>query len=128
MLAISYQRTAGTARIHTENKFMRPVCLSLWYQFGSICMDCFFNIYHTSDGQDTRIFSENGTFINRSEWYNIAVDVNGISPFKIFLEAVFNDNKSEVPEAILVDDTLITYRPCKGKYKYNSSIRLSGLD
>ncbi|XP_063444924.1 uncharacterized protein LOC134725211 [Mytilus trossulus] len=117
IIAISYNNTAGTARIITDNEFIRPICLSLWYQYLTTCvdMDCVFNIYHTSDSKETILFSENGTSIDPGKWYNLSVDVNGIGPFNIILEAAFYNNKSKTVEAISVDDTSIAYRPCKGE-------------
>ncbi|XP_063444923.1 uncharacterized protein LOC134725210 isoform X2 [Mytilus trossulus] len=124
---ISYNSSAGTARIITDIEFMRPICLSLWYQYLSTCvdMDCFFNIYHTSDSKETLLFRENGTSIDPGKWYNISVDVNGIGPYKIMLEAVFNNNKSKATEAISVDDTSIAYRPCKGEEIHTTCLDLS---
>ncbi|XP_063446952.1 uncharacterized protein LOC134726477 [Mytilus trossulus] len=70
---------------------------------------------HTRVSHETLLFSENGTSIDLGKWYNISVDVNGIGPFKIILEAAFYNNKSKTVEAISVDDTSIAYRPCKGE-------------
>lgn len=116
IIVVSNSKTAGTARIHTNNEFMGSICLTLWYQFYLNCTDCIFNIYQTSNSKEKLIITINGTSTFYNKWFNISVDINGKGPFGIILEALFNNSKKVPVRAILIDDTSIAYRSCQGKY------------
>ncbi|CAC5424397.1 unnamed protein product [Mytilus coruscus] len=115
LLARSWGHRAGIARIDTNAEFMEPICLSLWYQFYSNSFDCYFSIYKISGGNETLLYTVNSnpTFFNN--WINILVDVYGQDPFKIALDADFKQFNSTAVRAILIDDTSIAYRPCRGQ-------------
>ncbi|CAC5410595.1 unnamed protein product [Mytilus coruscus] len=115
MTAFSFSGTAGTARINTDNEFMKPICLSLWYQFYIRSFDCSFSIYKISDGNQTLLFTAEGNSTSLGQWINILVDVYEQVPFKITLEAHFKYRNSNLARAILIDDTSIVHRPCQGK-------------
>lgn len=115
LFAISWIGRAGITRIDTDNAFMKPICLSLWYNFRGNSFDCSFNIYRVSGGNDTLLYTENGNQTFHNTWIKITVDVYGPDPFKIALEADFTYRHNSAVRAIKIDDTSIAYRPCRGK-------------
>lgn len=115
VVAFSFIGKAGNSRIETDKEFMEPICLSLWYQFHMNAFDCYFKIYKISDGHYTLLYTANGNSTFFNTWINITVDVYGQDPFKITLEADFKQFNSTAVRAILIDDTSIAYRPCRGK-------------
>ncbi|CAG2227600.1 unnamed protein product [Mytilus edulis] len=115
MIALSIYGTAGTALVYTNNSFMEPICLSLWYQFYHNAYDCSFSIYKITDGNQTLLFTVDGNFTFYDKWINISVDVYGQDPFKMALEADFKQRDSTDVRWIIIDDTSIAYRPCQEK-------------
>ncbi|CAC5410590.1 unnamed protein product [Mytilus coruscus] len=113
--AFSYGGKAGTTRIDSEKEFVEPICLSLWYQLYDNAFDCFFSIYKITDGNQTLLFTVDGNSSIFNTWINKSVDVYGQDPFKIVLEADFQQRNSTAARAVLIDDTSIAYRPCEGK-------------
>lgn len=103
------------SRIDTDNEFMEPLCLSLWYQIYQNGYDCSFKICKISNGIQTLLFTAEGNSTIFNQWINISVDVYDQVPFKITLEAHFRYRNSTATRAILVDDTSIAHMPCKGK-------------
>lgn len=108
-----------TARIYTDNEFMEPICLSLWYQLYGDCHDCSFSIYTMYDGYHSLLFTTETDSTSINQWENISVDVYEHVSFNLALEANFTDRKSNTVCSILVDDTSIAYRQCEGKYNLN---------
>ncbi|XP_071130345.1 uncharacterized protein [Mytilus edulis] len=125
--AISWSGSAGTARINTSNQFSEPICLSLWYQFYANCIDCNFSIYKVTDGNQTLLFTVNGTSTKSFIWINTLIDAYGQDPFKIELEADFKHRQSDAVRAILVDDTSIRYRPCAGQQVHSTCLNVQEL-
>ncbi|CAG2227602.1 unnamed protein product [Mytilus edulis] len=115
MAAFSYSGTAGTKRIYTNNTFMEPICVSLWYQFYSNTHDCSFSIHRITGENQTLIFTSRGNATYFTKWINQSVDVYGQDPFKIALEADFRQLNTTAVRAILIDDISIAYRPCEGQ-------------
>ncbi|XP_052070961.1 uncharacterized protein LOC127709446 [Mytilus californianus] len=113
MYVISYSGRAGTERIATDNEFMEPICLSLWYQIYQNSYDCSFSIFKISDENQALLFTAEGNSTSLGQWINISVDVYEQVPFKITLEAHFKYSNSKVVRAILVDDTSIAHRHCQ---------------
>ncbi|CAC5410596.1 unnamed protein product [Mytilus coruscus] len=115
MTVFSYRGTASTQHIATNNEFMEPICLSLWYQIYQNGYDCSFSIYKIYDGNRALLFTADCNSTSVNQWIKISVDVYGKGPFKVVLEADFKHRDSAGVRAILVDDTSIAYRPCQGQ-------------
>lgn len=107
IVAVSYSGKAVTSRTDTDKEFMEPVCLSLWYQFGTNDYDFSFNVYKISGGHETLLYTVNGNSSMLRRWIRISVDVYGENPFRITLEADFKQRNSTATRAILIDDTSI---------------------
>lgn len=117
VFASSYDGNAATSRTDTDKKFMEPVCLSLWFQFWINTYDSSLKVYKLSGGNEALIYIVNGNSTSFSRWVSISVDVYhvyGQDPFKIALEADFEQRNSTAARAILLDDISIAYRPCQG--------------
>ncbi|CAG2236374.1 unnamed protein product [Mytilus edulis] len=115
--AVSFVGKAGTTRIGTDNEFMEPICLSIWFQFWIHTYNLSFNVYKLSGGNGALLYTVNGNSALFNRWVSISVDVYhvyGQDPFKIALEADFEQSNSNAARAILIDDISIAYRPCQG--------------
>lgn len=113
--AVSWSGSAGNALIQTDNKFMGSICLSLWYHFISNSYDCSFSVYRVSGVNETLIYTVYGNSASFDRWISISVDAYGQDPFKVILKAEFKQLNSTAVRAILIDDTSIAYRPCRGR-------------
>ncbi|CAG2227601.1 unnamed protein product [Mytilus edulis] len=117
--AFSFNGEAGSKRIVSDIEFHVPICLSLWYQFYFNAYDCLFGIFMITDEDKTLLFTVDGNSTSFNKWINISVNANGKDPFKIALEADFTQRNSTATRFILIDDTSISYRPCKGQQVYS---------
>ncbi|XP_076073384.1 uncharacterized protein LOC143044989 isoform X2 [Mytilus galloprovincialis] len=78
-----------------------------------------------TDEDKTLLFTMDGNSTSFNKWINISVNANGQDPFKIALEADFTQRSSKAIRTILVDDTVIAYRPCEGQQVHSTCLKLN---
>lgn len=123
MTAFSYNgrfNYTDTARIETKTEFVQPICLSLWYQMYA-GRDCSLIVFKIFNGTQSSIYTANCSSEPPKQWIKISLDVRyEENPYKIALEAVFQNHSVQGVRVILIDDTSIAYRPCQGNYEHLS--------